>query len=49
MAAAEAAPEEATATLSAAEVLFWVNNTWMLLATFLVFIMHLGLPLLSLA
>ena len=41
VAAAEAAPEPA-ATLSASEVLFWVNNTWMLLATFLVFIMHLG-------
>ncbi len=25
-----------------ADPLFWVNNTWMLIATFLVFIMHLG-------
>lgn len=24
------------------EVLFWVNNTWMLVAAFMVFIMHLG-------
>jgi Amt family ammonium transporter len=27
---------------TAADVLFWVNNTWMLLAAFLVFVMHLG-------
>lgn len=29
-------------TLSTADVLFWVNNTWMLVAAFMVFIMHLG-------
>ncbi len=29
-------------TLTAETVLFWVNNTWMLVATFLVFVMHLG-------
>ncbi|MEZ4239804.1 MAG: ammonium transporter [Myxococcota bacterium] len=28
--------------ITAAEVLFWVNNAWMLLAAFLVFLMHLG-------
>ena len=32
----------ASESLSTAEVLFWVNNTWMLVAAFMVFIMHLG-------
>jgi ammonium transporter, Amt family len=36
--AGEATAEEATA----AEAVFAVNNTWMIVATFLVFIMHLG-------
>ena len=31
-----------TETVSAGDVLFTVNNTWMIVATFLVFIMHLG-------
>ena len=43
VAAAVAEPAEpAEATLSAGDILFWVNNTWMLVATFMVFIMHLG-------
>ena len=29
-------------SLTAEDVLFWVNNTWMLVAAFLVFLMHLG-------
>jgi Amt family ammonium transporter len=32
----------ASESLSTEEVLFWVNNTWMLMAAFMVFIMHLG-------
>jgi len=36
------AQEEEAAALTPADVLFTVNNTWMLVATFLVFIMHLG-------
>ena len=28
--------------VTGAEAMFWANNTWMLVATFLVFIMHLG-------
>ena len=40
-AVAEPAPAEGD-TMSAADILFWVNNTWMLVATFMVFIMHLG-------
>ena len=28
--------------VTGAEAMFWANNTWMLIATFLVFIMHLG-------
>jgi len=28
--------------LTAADALFWVNNIWMLIAAFLVFVMHLG-------
>ena len=40
-AVAEPAPVEGD-TMSAADILFWVNNTWMLVATFMVFIMHLG-------
>ena len=35
--AQDAAPE-----ISGAEAMFTVNNTWMMVATFLVFIMHLG-------
>lgn len=30
------------AELTTADVLFWINNTWMLLAAFMVFLMHLG-------
>ncbi len=40
--AAEAAVEEEAAPITAADAMFTVNNTWMLVATFLVFIMHLG-------
>ena len=29
-------------SITAEDVLFWVNNTWMLVAAFLVFLMHLG-------
>ena len=32
----------AAQTPSAADALFAVNNTWMMVATFLVFVMHLG-------
>ncbi|MCO4743715.1 MAG: ammonium transporter [Proteobacteria bacterium] len=32
---------------TAADALFWVNNTWMLVATFLVFVMHLGFAVLE--
>lgn len=32
---------------SSAEVLFWVNNIWMLVAAFLVFVMHLGFAVLE--
>jgi Amt family ammonium transporter len=39
--AAAAIPAHADAP-NAADVMFTVNNTWMLVATFLVFIMHLG-------
>jgi Amt family ammonium transporter len=31
-----------TDALSTADVVFWINNVWMLLAAFLVFVMHLG-------
>ena len=31
-----------TVTMDSEQVLFWVNNTWMLVAAFLVFIMHIG-------
>ncbi len=34
--------EEAAPEITAADVMFTVNNTWMMVATFLVFIMHLG-------
>ncbi len=37
-----AAEEEEAAPITAADAMFTVNNTWMLVATFLVFIMHLG-------
>lgn len=40
-AVAEAAAEEEVA-VTAADAMFTVNNTWMLVATFLVFLMHLG-------
>lgn len=43
--AALAAP--ADAPLDAETVLFWVNNTWMLVAAFLVFVMHLGFAMLE--
>ncbi|MEE2959553.1 MAG: ammonium transporter [Myxococcota bacterium] len=33
---------EGEVALTPAEVLFWVNNTWMLMAAFMVFVMHLG-------
>lgn len=39
--AAEAV-EEAATPLSAEELQFWISNTWMLVATVLVFIMHIG-------
>lgn len=29
-------------TLTAADAVFWINNVWMLVAAFLVFVMHLG-------
>src|SRR5690606_26411580 len=41
-AAEEAAPTAASATEAAATALFTTNNVWMMLATGLVFIMHLG-------
>ncbi len=31
-----------TAPVTPEEVMFWINNTWMLIATFMVFLMHLG-------
>ena len=34
--------EEAAPEITAADAMFTVNNTWMMVATFLVFIMHLG-------
>lgn len=34
--------EDVAPVLTAEEVKFWVSNTWMMVATFLVFIMHLG-------
>ena len=34
--------EAEAVTFSAAEAMFWINNTWMLVAAFMVFIMHLG-------
>ncbi len=40
-AAAEEVAEEVI-TITAADAMYTVNNTWMLIATFLVFIMHLG-------
>jgi len=40
--AAEPAAEEEADPITAADAMFTVNNTWMLVATFLVFIMHLG-------
>ena len=36
------APAPAAAQLTAADAIFSVNNVWMMVATFLVFIMHLG-------
>ena len=41
------AEEEAAASLSPDDVLFVVNNTWMLVSTFLVFMMHLGFAMLE--
>jgi ammonium transporter, Amt family len=41
-AAVEPAAEEEAAPITAEFALFTTNNTWMLVATFLVFIMHLG-------
>ncbi len=41
-AAEEAAPTAASATDAAAHALFTANNVWMMLATALVFIMHMG-------
>ncbi len=40
--AAEAAPTAASATEAAGQALFTANNVWMMLATALVFIMHMG-------
>jgi Amt family ammonium transporter len=34
--------EEAAPEITAADAMFTINNTWMMVATFLVFIMHLG-------
>jgi len=39
---AEPAEPEGATIMSAGDILFWINNTWMLVATFMVFIMHLG-------
>lgn len=39
---ADVLTEVATATISGAEAIFTANNVWMMLATALVFIMHLG-------
>jgi Amt family ammonium transporter len=39
---AEVVAEEEAVEITAADAMFTVNNTWMLVATFLVFIMHLG-------
>ena len=36
------APAPAAAQQTAADAIFSVNNVWMMVATFLVFIMHLG-------
>lgn len=36
-----------SAPVDAETVLFWVNNTWMLIAAFLVFVMHLGFAMLE--
>ncbi|MCA9283910.1 MAG: ammonium transporter, partial [Phycisphaerales bacterium] len=33
---------ESEVALTTADALFWVNNTWMLMASFMVFLMHLG-------
>src|SRR5690606_30580694 len=41
-AAAEVAPTAASATEAATNALFTANNVWMMLATALVFIMHMG-------
>ncbi|MFP6596913.1 MAG: hypothetical protein VCC01_05605, partial [Candidatus Hydrogenedentota bacterium] len=40
--AVEAAEVAEAAAPTVADAIFTVNNTWMLVATFLVFIMHLG-------
>jgi ammonium transporter, Amt family len=42
MPVASFAQEAAEPVISAADAMFTVNNTWMMIATFLVFIMHLG-------
>jgi Amt family ammonium transporter len=39
---AQEAAEAETAGPTAAEAMFTVNNTWMMVSIFLVFIMHLG-------
>ena len=40
-------PESVVAAATAAEAMFTVNNLWMLIGTFLVFMMHLGFALLE--
>ena len=47
LAAPAALAASTDAPLDAETVLFWVNNTWMLVAAFLVFIMHLGFAMLE--
>jgi Amt family ammonium transporter len=37
-----ASADTGATVLTPEEVRFWVNNTWMLVATFFVFLMHLG-------
>ena len=36
--------EDAAPEITGADAMFTVNNTWMMVATFLVFIMHLASP-----
>ena len=36
------APAEAAPEFTASDVKFWLNNLWLLIAAFMVFLMHLG-------